>query len=264
MYSRLALSAKYLKYLATASSGRGHGVHSPFVYEFIRNVLLDKTEYPEYAKIENLRSRLLRNETPVPVEDYGAGSAVAAQSKSLAGITRDSSKNKRYAQLLFRIARYYQPAYVVELGTAAGISAAYLAAANPSAVVVTCEGNYALASIARENLHSVGLGHVKIVTGNFNNTLQEVVDSIPRVDLAFVDGNHRSKPTVDYFNKILARRADESLLIFDDIHWSRDMEQAWQQVKAHPSVMLTIDLFFLGLVFFRPDFKVKQHFTIRF
>jgi predicted O-methyltransferase YrrM len=264
MYSTVVLSAKYLKYLATSSNGKGHGIHSPFVYDFVRNVLNDRNHYPEYATIEQLRDRLLLDNTPVPVEDYGAGAGRAATSKSIAAITNDSSKNKRYAQLLFRIARHYQPNYIVELGTAAGISTAYLAAACPLAVVISGEGNYALASVARNNLRSVSLNHVKLVTGNFNNTVPEIIGSIPRVDLAFVDGNHRRKPTVDYFLQMIQRVNETATLIFDDIHWSQEMELAWSEIKSHPSVMLTVDLFFMGIVFLRPEFKTRQHFIIRF
>jgi predicted O-methyltransferase YrrM len=264
MYSPFVLSAKYISYLLTASNGKGHGTHSPFVYDFIRKVLNDKTSYPEYKAIEDLRERLLKDFTPVPVEDYGAGSARPASSKSVAAITSDSSKNRRYAQLLHRMARHYKAEYIIELGTAVGISTAYLASARPSAVVVTAEGNYALANIARRNLASVSLNHVKVITGNFNNTLPEILGSIPHVDFAFVDGNHRRKPTVEYFRQILNHISPSATLVFDDIHWSNEMEEAWEEIKGDPAIMVTVDLFFFGIVFIRPEFKVKQHFTIRF
>lgn len=264
MYSPFALSLKFLRYLATSANGSGHGTHSPFVYDFITKVLNDKTNYPEYEKIEALRKRLEKDETPIPVEDYGAGSVNKATSKSIAAITRDSSKNRRYAQLLFRIARFYQPEYQVELGTAAGISSAYLASGAPSSVIITAEGNYALAGKARSNLDALSLNHIKIVTGNFNNTLPQILGSIPHLDLAFVDGNHRRTPTINYFNQLLKLASSRSMIIFDDVHWSKEMEEAWEEIKSHPQAMLTIDLFFMGIVFIRPEFKVKQHFTIRF
>ena len=264
MYSTVAITAKYIKYLISASNGHGHGIHSPFVYNFIRDVLNDKTAYPEYIKIEELRNKLLHNQTPVPIEDFGAGSQFPSVSKSVSQITRDSSKNARYGQLLFRITRYYKPHYVVELGTSLGMSTAYLGAADESSVIVSGEGNYALASLARENLISIGVGNVRIITGNFNNTLPEILGSIPHVDLAFIDGNHRRIPTVAYFHELLHRKSPESIFIFDDIHWSRDMEYAWEEIKSHPAVMLSVDLFFFGIIFFRPEFKAKQHFTIRF
>ena len=264
MHSPLTLGIKYLDYWLGASSGKGHGIHSPFVYEFVQKVLNDQNDYPEYSEAERMRRKLLADNTPVPLEDFGAGSRSGPGSKSVAQIARHASKTPKYGQLLFRIARYYRPHYIVELGTSLGISSSYLALADKASVMVTGEGNYAVASIARSNLESAGLTNVRIITGNFDNTLPEMVSALPRIDLAFIDANHRKKPTLTYFSELLKNISDSSVIIFDDIHWSAGMEDAWNEIKKHPSVMLTIDLFFFGLVFFRPEFKVKQHFRIRF
>lgn len=264
MYSAPVITLKYLKYLVTSSSGKGHGIHSPFVFDFIKNVLNDRANYPEYEKVEELRARLLSDETPVPLEDYGAGSAGGHVTRSVSAITAAAAKEARYGKLLFRMARYYQPHYIVELGTSLGISAAYLASADKTSLLVTGEGNYALASLAKDNLESIALHNVRIVTGNFNNTLPQIVGAIPHIDLAFIDGNHRLQPTLNYFAEMMKKVTPNSILVFDDIHWSGGMEAAWERIKMHPQVMLTVDLFFMGIVFLRPEFKVKQHFTIRF
>lgn len=264
MFSPLTLSAKYLKYRFTASNGRGHGVHSPFVFDFIQKVLTDKTAYPAYDDIETLRRKLLNDHTPVPMEDYGAGSRSGPGSKSVAQIARRAAKSPKYGQLLFRIVRYYQPHYVLELGTSLGMSTAYLASADKNSVVVTGEGNYAVATIAKNNFETSGLTNVRIITGNFQNTLPEMVNAIPHIDLAFIDANHRKQPTLTYFFELMKKITDRSVIIFDDIHWSGEMEEVWEEIKKHPQVMLTVDLFFMGIVFFRPEFKVKQHFRIRF
>jgi predicted O-methyltransferase YrrM len=264
MYSPLTLTLKYVAYLIGSSNGKGHGIHSPFVFEFVQKVLNDRSEYPEYADVERLRKRLLTDNTPIPMEDYGAGSRLAPSSLSISEIVRHIAKSPKYGALLYRIVRFYKPHYVLELGTSLGISTAYLASADKTSVVVTGEGNYAVASHAKENFAALGLTNVRIITGNFDNTLPEMVSAIPHVDLAFIDANHRKKPTITYFNELLKKVAPNSIVIFDDIHWSREMEQAWSEIKRHPSVMLTLDLFFFGIIFFRPEFKVKQHFTIRF
>jgi predicted O-methyltransferase YrrM len=264
MYSPFKQLLKYLHYRLTSSNGKGHGIHSPFVFSFIKEVLNDKTKYPQYKLIENLRKKLLADNTPVPLEDYGAGSFSGQGSRSISSIAERSAKSPKYAALLFRMAKYYQPHYILELGTSLGISTAYLAAADEHSVMVTGEGNFVVASKANNNLDSLGLLNVRIVTGNFDNTLPEMVAAIPRVDLAFIDGNHREKPTIKYFHELLSKVSESSALIFDDIHWSEEMELAWKYIKNHESVMLTIDLYFIGIVFFRPEFKVKQHFTIRF
>lgn len=264
MYPAFKLGRKYLDYWLRSSNGKGHGIHSPFVFEFITKVLNDKTKYPEYAQVETLRKKLLADKTPVPVEDYGAGPVEGIGSRSVSSITASAAKSRKYAQLLFRIAKFYRPQYLLELGTSLGVSTCYLASANKGAIVVTGEGNFVIASLARNNLESLDLHNVRVITGNFDNTLPEMVRSVPHIDLAFVDGNHREKPTITYFHELLSRRAESSIIIFDDIHWSAGMEAAWKYIKDHESVMLTVDLFFIGIVFFRPDFKVKQHFSIRF
>lgn len=264
MYSPFTLLVKYFKYRVSASNGKGHGVHSPFVFEFIQKVLNDRTPYADYKRIDGLRKKMLANNTPIPVEEYGAGSVTGAGSRSVAHIAKHAAKSRKYGELLFRIAKFYRPHYILELGTSLGISTAYLASADKTSVVVTGEGNDAVATMAKNNFYDMQLTNVRVVTGNFDNTLPEMASALPHIDLAFIDGNHRKNPTLNYFNEMLKRVTTGSILIFDDIHWSTGMEQAWEEIKCHPAVMLTIDLFFLGIIFFRPEFKVKQHFTIRF
>jgi predicted O-methyltransferase YrrM len=266
MYSPLKIAGKYLLHRISASNGKGHGIHSPFVFEFITEILNDKKKYPAYASIEKLRRKLLSDHTPVPVEDYGAGSATGGdvRSRSIALITSRAAKSPKYAQLLYRMVKYYQPHYVLELGTSLGMSTAYLASGDSKSVVVTGEGNQFIATKAQNNFNELGLENIRIVTGNFNNTLPQMVSGLPRVDLAFIDGNHREQPTLNYFNQLLDKIPASCILIFDDIHWSRGMESAWDHIRKHSSVMLSIDLFAMGIVFFRPEFKVKQHFTISF
>jgi predicted O-methyltransferase YrrM len=84
------------------------------------------------------------------------------------------------------------------------------------------------------------------------------------LDLAFIDGNHRKQPTLQYFESLLMRSGKSTILIFDDVHWSAEMEAAWSEIMEHPAVTCTIDLFFIGLVFLNNDLKVKQHFAVRF
>lgn len=265
MFSSWQLIKKYSSYYLTALNGKGHGIHSPFVYDFVRKVLNDKRNFYAYNQVEALRRKLLQDETILEVEDFGAGSAISkTNQRSIASIARNAAKSKKWAQLLFRIVNYYQPKHVLELGTSMGISTAYMALANPQAQVVTAEGSRAIAAQAKKNFQSLQLSSIQQVTGNFDDTLPGILATLPQLDLAFIDGNHRYEPTVRYFNQLLPHLHDSSVVIFDDIHWSADMEKAWEEVKENPAVSLSIDLFFIGLVFFSDQFKVKQHFTVRF
>jgi predicted O-methyltransferase YrrM len=264
MYSRFQLAEKYLRYFLTAANGRGHGVHSPFVYEMVREVLMDRTAYPEYAAIEALRRRLRRDRTILNIEDLGAGPVRDASTmRRIDDITRRAAKPANLGQLLFRLAKYYHPPVMVELGTSLGLSTAYLAAGNPNAKFYSIEGSAAVAERARGHLSELGSKNVEVVTGNFDLVLEPLLKQIGPIGLAFVDGNHRFEPTVQYFERLFRHSGRSAILIFDDIHWSAEMERAWAQIKADQRIKLTIDLFFFGLVVIRDEFRVKQDFTIR-
>jgi predicted O-methyltransferase YrrM len=271
MYSPVRLARKYLHYYFTAANGKGHGTHSPFVFDFIRKVLNDRDGDPAYRAIEGLRRRLLQDDTLLDIEDMGAGSAwngtgapALVHRRSIADIARRAAKPARLGQLLFRVARHYRPGRIVELGTSLGLSTAYLASGAPDAKVWTIEGSAAIAKTARDNLRGLGLGNVEVSTGNFDDLLEPGLARLGPIDLAFVDGNHRREPTLRYFDTLIRHCGRSAALIFDDIHWSLEMEQAWESIRKDPRVYLTIDLFFIGFVFLRDEFKVKQDFTIRF
>lgn len=265
MYTAFQLAKKYALFYLQALNSKGHGVHSPFVFDFIKLVKNDRKLYDSYAAIEALRSRLLADKTVIEVEDFGAGSTVIKTNRRVVRkMAASSLKPKRFAQLLHRIVRYYQPETIVELGTSFGITSAYLATANKGATVYTLEGSPAIAAIAEKNFATLSLSNTRLIQGSFNKTLDPVLASLDKTDLAFIDGNHKKSPTLEYFEKFLAKAHDNSILIFDDIHWSVEMEEAWDIIKKHPAVTLSLDLFFIGIVFFRKDFKVKQHFNLRF
>ena len=265
MYSQLQLSFKYLHYYFTASNSKGHDIHSPFVFEFITKVLNDKTHFPEYDIVEGLRKKLLKDNTAIAVEDFGAGSAIEkTNQRTIASITKNSVKLKKYGQLLFRMVRKYQPQTILELGTSLGITTSYLALVDTNAKVVTLEGSKTILKKAKENFDSLKLSNIETVEGNFEDTLGTVVSELSSVDFCFIDGNHQREPTEKYFRQILDKVHNDSILIFDDIHWSQEMEEAWKTIQQHELVRCTIDLFFMGIVFFKKEFKEKQYFKIRF
>ncbi len=265
MYSSFQLALKYLNYYLTAANGKAHGIHSPFLFDFITKVLNDKTEYEDYDKVESLRKRSLKDQTVLTIEDHGAGSSSSlSKERSVSSISRNAVKSKKYAQLLYRIVKYYRSNSIIELGTSLGITTSYLSLANPGGNIFTLEGSAEIANVARQNFKNLELQNVKLVEGNFDYTLAPVLYQHTSVDLAFIDGNHRREPTENYFHWLLEKANSNSIFIFDDIYWSREMEQAWEHIKEHPTIRCSVDLFFIGIIFFRQEFKEKQHFTIRF
>jgi len=240
-------------------------MHSPFVFDFILNVLNNKSHYQPPAEIEQLRRELLSDKRIIGVEDLGAGSrSGSSKQRSVNRIARSALKPKRLAQVLFRLAKHYQPKTIVELGTSLGITTSYFSKACPDAVITSIEGSASVAAIAEESFQKLNCANVRLVKGNFDEVLYPAIHPFLSIDLAYIDGNHRYRPTINYFHQFLTHSHNQTILVFDDIHWSAEMEKAWEEIKQHPSVPYTIDIFFLGFVFFRQEFKVKQNFSIRF
>ena len=240
-------------------------MHSPFVFDFILNVLNNKNLYQAPVEIEALRHQLLHDNRILDIEDLGAGSRVhSSTKKTIRQVAKSALKSKRLAQVLFRLVKHYQPKNIIELGTSLGITTAYFSKANSNASITTIEGSKAVAAIARENFQKLHCNNIHLIEANFNDALPSAISTLSSIDLAYVDGNHRYHPTISYFQQIVFKTNCNSILVFDDIHWSSEMEKAWEEIKAHPSLKYTIDIFFLGFVFFRDEFKMKQHFSIRF
>ena len=265
MFSKSQMAFKYLHYLLSASNSKGHGMHSPFVFDFIKNVLNDDRDFYAYQQIEQKRSELLVDKTILNIKDLGAGSrTIPFKQRSIESIAKSSLKPKKFGQLLFRMVNYYQPKTILELGTSLGITSSYLAAAKTDAKVITLEGASEVAAIANKGFQQLGFKNIKLIEGNFDDTLASAIQQLNTIDFAFIDGNHRYEPTVHYFNQILQTSHNKSIIILDDIHWSKEMENAWHYAQNHNAVTATIDLFFIGIVLLNNDFKVKQHFKVRF
>jgi predicted O-methyltransferase YrrM len=192
----------------------------------------------------------------------GAGSAISSN-KTVGSIAKHSAKSAKQAQLLFRLVNFFEPETIIELGTSLGVSTAYLASANSKIPVITIEGCEETAEIAKQNFKHLKLKNIEQLVGNFDEVFPKLVKGCKKIDLIYIDGNHRKQPTINYFQQCLEKVNEDSVLIFDDIYWSDEMIQAWEEIKKNNQVTLTIDLFYMGIVLFRKQ-QTKQHFMIRF
>lgn len=241
-----------------------HGIHSPFVYTLLDEVIYDKQVLPYYQDIEAKRNSLKQDHRKIHVKDLGAGSMLNKQTeKQVAQIAKNALKPARIAQLIARIAGRFSPETIIELGTCLGLTTAYMASASPHSQLITIEGCPETARIAQENFEDLDLRNINLQVGNFDTILPQIISSISKLDFLFIDGNHRKEATLDYFEQCLPKVHDQSVLIFDDIYWSSGMKEAWETIKRHPQVRVSMDLFYIGLVFFKKD-QEKEHFKIRF
>jgi predicted O-methyltransferase YrrM len=240
-----------------------HGVHSPFVYRLVDTIIYDSTPKKVYTEVENIRKTLLADNRTITVLDLGAGSHINKNNqKKVSDIAAHALKSPKLAQLLYRITADLQPQNMIELGTCLGVTSIYLQKAAPEAKLYTLEGSPETAAIAKETFNKAGLDNIELITGNFDYTLPGVIKSLDKVDFVFVDGNHQKDATLKYFEWCLPKVHENTLLIFDDIYWSEGMKEAWEQIKIHPQVRVTVDLFWIGLVFFKSG-QAKEDFLIR-
>lgn len=260
----IQISFRYLTYLSRAKTR--HGIHSPFVYDFIDKVLNDKTAYPEYNLVEEQRRKLLRNGNLIEIIDFGGSKSRIGYSTHLRRVKDIAAKagiQVKYGRLLHRIVRYFKPSTMLEMGTSLGISTMYQASAAPTAKFLAMEGCASTVEYAVKNLKAINIPEVYFTVGNFDKVLPGLLQKTGVIDYAFIDGNHTKKATLNYFVQLMQHAGNNSVYIFHDIHWSADMEQAWEEIKKQENVTVTIDLFFMGLVFFRKELS-RQHFILRF
>lgn len=237
-----------------------HGVHSPFIFDFCKNILDDKRHYYAFKNIEQLRRSLLSEKKKIRPQDFGAGSKVAVRpERSIAGVAKTSATHPFFGRLLFKMVHHYKPATILELGSSLGLGSLYLAQPAVHQQFITIEGDPETAKWAQLQLNRLQTKRSTVRQGTFDTVLPEVLTEIPGLDFLFVDGHHQKAPTLRYFELCLDKARENSIFIFDDIYWSKDMQAAWQQIKNHPRVTTTIDLYQFGIVFFRKDFKTKQH-----
>ncbi len=256
----------YLKYLL--KSHNLHGVHSPFIYDLNVNVLNQRVAGTELSNVNKYRNTLQHQKDFIDVEDLGRGSHQLRNRKRLiSAIYATASCNKRMGEVLFQLIHHYDYKNILELGTCLGVGTAYIESAlrdEVNAQITTIEGSSSLHDFTQTIFHSVFKENkVHFVCGNFDSVLQQVVSNIAPIDLVLIDGNHTYAATIHYFNILVSHLNHTSVLIFDDIYWSSEMKRAWQEIKLHPEVTCTVDLFRWGLVFFRKEMQ-KEHFTLRF
>jgi len=253
---------QYLNFLS--QSINKYDIHSPFLYEFITNTIEDKTYYSDYTKIETLKSKLIKDNQEISITDFGAGSKKGYGNLStISQIAKNSSKPKKLGRLLYRIAKDLKPEMVLELGTSFGLSSAYFAMGNPDAKITSMEGCPNISSVANNNFAILNINNINLLTGNFDDLLEDFLDKTPKLDMVFIDGNHKEEPTIKYFEQCLVKAVNNSCFIFDDIHWSDEMQNAWNYIIKNKNVTMSIDLFHMGIIFFRKELS-KQNFVIRF
>ena len=284
--------SSWLKHQLTARNTGGHGVHSPYLFEWVRMVMSDKNTYYVWDEIEEIRQEMLKDTRELEFVDYGSGGPLptspskgrSANMRRVCDIAKGSLARRKEAQLLARLVGWLgrplltspsrggigdeasedrKGLTIVELGTSLGVTTAYLAAMDSRNKVVTYEGCPAVAEVARANWEKLGLSNIACVVGEITvDSLQLAVDRLSGIDVAFIDANHTYEATLTYFNALASRVYEKSVVVVDDIHYNEDMEKAWKAICADERVTTTMDLYRMGLVFFDKHYW-RKHYKMR-
>lgn len=232
------------------------------MYHLVSHVLRAKPLKASIQLPEAVRKQLAASKQLIKVLDLGEGGKhTPIRYQKLGQLALTSSKRPKQGKLLYNLVSYFRPKSILELGTSLGISTMYLNLGYPECQIVTIEGCPERLKIAQENFQRHGFNNIKSINGSFDEVLPELIRNGYKPDLVFIDGNHGMKPTLRYFELLAPHMHNDAVMIFDDIHWSEGMEQAWSQIMASEAAQVTVDVFSMGLVFFKKELS-KQNFTI--
>lgn len=236
-----------------------HSLHSPFLYHFYTEVI-KADEKTGFEALEQLRTSLLNSQDRLSVLELGAGSRIDnGSTRKVADIARHASTPPSFSRLLYRIISKQKFNSVLELGTSLGQNTLHLQQACSNGQIYTLEGSPEIATLAQQHFDMLGADNIHLIQGNIDDTLGPTLEKLNKVDLAYLDANHRYEPTIRYFEQILPKIHEQSILVLDDIHWSREMNDAWKELTKHPRVSLSLDLFEGGLLFFNPELKKELY-----
>jgi predicted O-methyltransferase YrrM len=218
----------------------------------------------ELHQIHEWRKKLSKKNSILQTNDSGSGSKVhSGKGREVNSILRKSSIKHKYGRILYSLVKELNPQTVIELGTGIGISTAYLAKANETTKIFSIDADPEKSRFALHELKKLGINNVIFKTMLFKDIFPLLLKQSDQPAMVFIDGDHSYKGTLEYFESIKKLARPGSFIVFDDIRWSTGMEQAWDEVKSDPSVAISIDLFFIGIVFFREGI-FKQDFVINF
>ncbi|BAO74421.1 O-methyltransferase [Winogradskyella sp. PG-2] len=238
-----------------------HGVHSPFIYNFVTECLYDKVNYSAYHKIKDYKNILKSSKVLLDITDLGEGSKkLSSKKRHVSKMVRISSSSEKETKLLFRVTQYFNFKSILELGTSLGMGTYAIALANKFSKISSVEGCPNTSDFAKSKFKDLDVNNTTFIKGDFTVIISTLNEH--KYDFIFFDGHHNKAATIQYFESLLPKAHNESVFVFDDIYWSQGMTEAWEYIKAHNAVTVTVDCFHLGFVFFRKE-QVKEHFKIR-
>lgn len=253
-----------LQYTLFAKHKNGYGIHSPFVFKLITEVFKAPIDKSELKQINQIRNKLIQSKNKINLRDIGASAQKNNNTlKKVSLIHKSSSVSKKYGELLYRLVKFNKPTVILETGTCFGISTSYLSKAAPHATINSIEADSNKCEIAKQNFKALKLKNIEIFPNSIDDILPDILKKVKNLDFVFLDANHTYIALKKYFELIVKHIHNESIIVLDDIHWSKEMEKGWNEIKQSKEVSLSIDLDQFGILFFRKE-SSKENFIIKY
>ena len=260
MISQFMYALKFITYRLFAKHKKGHGIHSPFLFNLIKDVFNNTNDDKDLQKAFDIYDKYKKSTDVLNYTEIGAGSTYKSKNGlSVEQIIKRSSINKKYGKLIYDLVQYFNCKDILELGTSVGISTLYIAQAAKNSKFTTIEGVSEKIEIARKITGECNHKQINFDCGSFDKILSSVLNKFDKLDFVYFDGNHKKNSTIKYFETCLNKIHNESIFILDDIHWSKEMEEAWSEIKNNEKVKVSIDLFQMGLIFFKKELSYQQY-----
>ena len=242
----------------------GHGIHSPFVYNLVRKVFMNKLNDKALQDVVSIRTYYLQNGNNIFCTDFGTGGNNSIKKhKTVKSITKSSSIKHAYGRLLYYLIKDKNFNTCLELGTSLGISTSYFALANPDMKIITMEGDAEIVKYSTTMFKNQDFKNIQTILGNIDNKLEHTVNYIEKIDFVFIDANHTYDALIKYYNQIAPKLSENSIVVIDDINWSEEMNEAWQIIIKNDAIRISIDVFQMGILFYDKKCS-KEDFVIRF
>ncbi len=252
--------ATFLKFLGHSTNQ--YGIHSPFIYQFLIKCLYKPLSKTQLNALKVNRKHVLNNTEVIEINDFGKGSQQFTTSqRHVNEMARKAGMSLHKAKLMNKIVGYFQTKAILELGTSVGLGSIAMATNHENITIDTIEACTNTCSTAKSHFNYLKLEHINVINSSFEQFFDQNLNPKP-YDLIYLDGHHDKTATLQYFDNLEPYIHKDTIMIVDDIYWSKDMQQAWQELQKNQKVKVSIDLYFWGILFFKSGLS-KQDFKIR-
>ena len=217
----------------------GYGVHSPFVFELMTEVIEERKLYYCYDRLRPVRLQILQRRDGVM---YGNRKVSIRKLLDKYGFTEHEHR------FLFRLANRFQVKTILAVGSDFGLTPLYLTAYSTDSSCVAIEPEPSMAAVAKEYINKYATASIDL-RGDYT----EIPDGLDLVVFGV---------SIPAFKLFLPHIHEKSAMVIQGINESIRNRKAWKEICAHPKVTVTIDMYRLGIVFFNPDLHRRTYKSI--